>query len=307
MTRTLQAVGRRRYLSAMARVEKAMRFVDTRVLFDVAEAADQFRLGQVQQIATLADQLQLDQARRIAILADQFQSEQAQQMAALADQFEMAQVQRMAMLAEECNTQLSRLVDDRSLEVATLLGRQFDEVIAPLNEAVDRLLQQIDLSFRDVVLRTAEAVAQHFEAQRRTLEELDQCASALEDDPRQEHRDAGVFLRKALDGYYEASEAQDDYRFADVIHWAVGALEEVVCQMPGVKAKTLGQALKELEAAGVISPEDGEWLEEAYKVRSKARGVGHGAGGAPEYVATYVLFRVRAGLGVLLPSLRFSH
>lgn len=137
-----------------------------------------------------------------------------------------------------------------------------------------------------------------------TLDDLERCADALNGDPRQACKDAGTFIRKALLGYREASTAQDEYAFADVVHWAVGALEEVACRLPGVKAKTLGQAVKQLEGSETISPGDREWLEEIYRLRSENRGIGHGAGGAPEYVATYVLFSVRAGLDLFLPLLQ---
>lgn len=140
-----------------------------------------------------------------------------------------------------------------------------------------------------------------------TFEELERCADALQADPRGPCKDGGVFLRKALCGYREASEAGDDYAFADVIHWAIGTLEEVACQAPGVKAKTLGGALKELEALGVLSSADRRWLEETYGLRNETRGIGHGAGGAPEYVATFVLFNVQVGLSTLMPLLGFPH
>ena len=137
------------------------------------------------------------------------------------------------------------------------------------------------------------------------LGELARYADYLEHHPLKEYRDAGAFLRKAIRGYGEALVAEDGYQFADVVHWAIGALEEVARQQACVKGKTLGKALKELEASGALSWEERKGLEEIYELRSQRPGIGHGAGGAPEYVATFTLSRVRMGLKLLLPLLGF--
>ena len=283
-----------------------MRAVDTRVLLDAAEVTRKVDIQVLLDVAEVAQRVDTSVLLDAAAVADQCRLGQVQQLARLADQFELEQAQRMAKLVAQCNARIAQLADDRYREMATLLQQQLDQAMASSVQAAELLVREIDLGFRDLVVRTAEAVWQHLEAQRRTLEELERCADALEGDPREEYRHAGAFLRKALDGYREASEVGDSYKFADVIHWAVGALEEVLCQLPGVKAKTLGQALKQLEAADVISNEDRGWLEEIYRLRNEKRGIGHGAGGAPEYVAIYVLFSVRAGLDMFLPLRQLS-
>ena len=66
------------------------------------------------------------------------------------------------------------------------------------------------------------------------LGELARYADYLEHHPLKEYRDAGAFLRKALRAI---EHPEDKYTYADVAHWAVGALEEVACQLPGVRAK----------------------------------------------------------------------
>ncbi len=145
-----------------------------------------------------------------------------------------------------------------------------------------------------------------FEDRQRTLDELERYADGLECDSQEEFRDAGVFLRRAVREFQQAVEPQDEYAFASVYRSAVGAVEEIARHSAGDGRFDLRRALTKLYRDDRISQEDREWLVELYDLRNTRRGLGHGAGRCPEYVASFALSAVLRGLEALIPSLALS-
>ncbi len=145
-----------------------------------------------------------------------------------------------------------------------------------------------------------------FEDRKRTLDELERYADALEVDSREECRDAGACLRQALEQFGEAVSTQNEYTFAVVFRQAVGAVEEVARQLVGDGNIGLREALNRMVHRESLSEEGRAWLVELYDLRNTRRGLGHGAGRCPEYVASFALSAVLRGLEALIPSLALS-
>ncbi len=97
--------------------------------------------------------------------------------------------------------------------------------------------------------------------------------------------------------------AGDEREFPIVIHDAVSALEEVARQIAGRPETTLSRALKALHDDRTITRSQKTRMVQAWNLRNKVPGAGHGAGRAPEETAGFVLFRVRQGLRDLLDSI----
>ncbi len=171
--------------------------------------------------------------------------------------------------------------------------RQLSAGLAPVVTAIEQLSTGLEPHVRAL----GEALQKAAVAWNQTLDELEEYAAALEADPL--HHDAGVFLRKAVRDFREA---EDDYDYADVIHKAVGAVEEVARTRAGKGSRTLAGALKKLKESGSISEDEREFIEWAYIIRNGRRGIGHGAGPAFDLGAALVLLRVRESLRILVPS-----
>ncbi len=141
-----------------------------------------------------------------------------------------------------------------------------------------------------------------FEDRQWTLAELGRYADALEVDSKEEYRDAGACLRQALEQFGEAVSTQNEYTFAVVFRQVVGAVEEVARQLVGDGKIGLREALNRMVHCEPLSEEGRVWLVELYDLRNTRRGLGHGAGPCPEYVASFALFAVLRGLEALIPS-----
>ena len=181
--------------------------------------------------------------------------------------------------------------------------------IADLVTSMDRAMwplaerfREIQLNVGEVALLFAQAARQAVEAQRRTLIELRRYAEALEKDSSEPFRAAGVFLRQAADDFEAAAESGDDYRYAFATRLSVSAVEEVARQLVGNSSLNLRQALATLARQESIAQQDREWLEELNDLRNTHAGLGHGAGGCPEYVASFAFSAVLRGLRALIPS-----
>ena len=106
--------------------------------------------------------------------------------------------------------------------------------------------------------------------------------------------------------------ADDERTFASIIHRTVSVLEEVARQIAYyqvtygqdsyIREATLPDALKVLTKRGVITRPERERMTQAWSLRSKTPGAGHGVGGAPKEAAGFVLLRVRQGLRELLDA-----
>ncbi len=104
----------------------------------------------------------------------------------------------------------------------------------------------------------------------------------------------------------------DERAFTSIIHRTVSVLEEVARQIAYyqviygqasyIREATLPAALKVLTKRGVIARPDRERMTQAWNLRSKTPGAGHGVGGAPKEAAGFVLLRVRQGLRELLDA-----
>ena len=97
-------------------------------------------------------------------------------------------------------------------------------------------------------------------------------------------------------------EAGDDREFPVVIHDAVSALEEVARQIAARPDTKLSRALSALHANGTITGSQKRQMIQAWDLRNRVPGAGHGAGRAPRETAGFVLFRVRQGLRDLLDA-----
>lgn len=115
----------------------------------------------------------------------------------------------------------------------------------------------------------------------------------------QELHDAAHFL---LDAHANLVKNVDEREYPGVIHDAVGALEELACRLAGGRNGRLDGAVKVLVAKGRIKASQGERMLQAYVMRNRVRGAGHGAGSRPYEVASYVMFRVCEGILVLLDA-----
>ena len=133
------------------------------------------------------------------------------------------------------------------------------------------------------------------------LDELERYADVLEGESRDELRDAGAVLRRGVREFQQAVEAQDEYGFASACRSAVGAVEEVARQLAGDAKGNLRQAVARLGHAERIPDEARFWLDNLYALRNTRRGLGHGAGGCPEYVASAALSAASRGLEALIP------
>ena len=93
----------------------------------------------------------------------------------------------------------------------------------------------------------------------------------------------------------------ESYEAVIAMHTAVGALEEVACQVAGTPTSTLPKALRTLVRCGVISKEQAAPMDSLYRLhRNRTRGVGHGADAAPNVIAEGVMWQVRQSIFVLL-------
>ena len=92
----------------------------------------------------------------------------------------------------------------------------------------------------------------------------------------------------------------ESYEAVSAMHDAVGALEEVACQVAGTPTSTLPKALKKLVRRGMITRGQSAPMNSVYVLRNETRGVGHGADAAPNVIARAVMWQVRAGIFVLL-------
>ena len=137
------------------------------------------------------------------------------------------------------------------------------------------------------------------ETRQQTLSDLKKYAEILESDPVKEKCHAGAFIRKAVHAF---ENPEDEYSYADAMHWIIGASEEIARYRLGDSYSSFKPSLDKLK----ISKDKKELLFDAYDVRNKAPGVGHRAGGASESDAMIVLFVVRHGLSDLLPPLPSS-
>ena len=287
--------------ASIARVQQALRLVNAPQLEAMRSASVTLTAHQPAMARMVTEAFPMRQSMMARIATEAFSAHQLR-MAPLVTEAVLARQLVMTRIATEA-------VKAPWLGTINLFGGALGsqlvlkEALKPVTSSI--LASGIHNVLRQHSIQVVEALRRAVEDQQRAIKAIHEYADALERDPREEYRHAGAFLRKAVRGFEEAVEAEEDdeYTFADVIHWAVGALEEVVCQLPGVRSKTLGKALAELEKSGAISPEDRKWIEEVYTLRSRERGIGHGAGDAPEYAARYVLFRVRWGLAFFLPGL----
>ncbi len=180
--------------------------------------------------------------------------------------------------------------------------RRMREIDTSGFDAVAQRLREMQLDFEALAARMGKASRDAIEERRRTLEELKRHAHGLECDSLEEFRDAGVFLRQAVEGFEEGVENADEYAFAFAYRSAVGALEEVARQLAGDGNTDLRRALNVLTLRGQMSQQDREWVVEVYELRNTQRGLGHGAGRCPEYTASFALAVVLRGLGALIPS-----
>ena len=103
----------------------------------------------------------------------------------------------------------------------------------------------------------------------------------------------------------------DERTFASIIHRTVCVLEEVARQITYqvrygegsyTREATLRIALNVLTKRRVITAPERERMTQAWDVRNKTPGAGHGVGGAPKEAAGFVLLRVRQGLRQLLDA-----
>lgn len=170
--------------------------------------------------------------------------------------------------------------------------RAFRDIAAIVGAAIQNVGVFIALILWDIERFVSESRLQ-------TLSDLKKYAEILESDPVKEKRHAGAFIRKAVHAF---ENPEDEYSYADAMHWIIGAIEEIARYRLGDRDRDFKPSLDKLK----ISKDKKDGLFEAYDVRNDAPGVGHGAGGASESDAMIMLFVVRHGLGELLPPLPSS-
>lgn len=170
--------------------------------------------------------------------------------------------------------------------------------------AVRRAFQPFVSLGRQLAERVQWVFAQLAESLRRAYEEFVQWnvlrirkhAAHLRGEPDDQRRHAGAFLSRAADAF---ENAEDEYDYVDAIHRAVGALESVASARLGSKRVRLGKAAYQLAKRRMVSQEEAQLMQDAYRLRSDTSGVAHWAGGCSRHRAVWALFLVQAGLEVL--------
>lgn len=117
-------------------------------------------------------------------------------------------------------------------------------------------------------------------------------------------RDAGLpeAAHYLISAHNLIESVDDELEYPQIIHRAVGALEELVCSVSKRGAKRLDAAVDELISRRQLTDGQGDVLKQAYILRHRVRGAGHGAGACQREVALFVLERVRLGCELVLRS-----
>lgn len=96
--------------------------------------------------------------------------------------------------------------------------------------------------------------------------------------------------------------ATDPHMLTSIMHGFVNVLEEVARQIVGRPKANLGQALAILIRNGTITKAQRGRMNEAWHVRNRRSGVGHGAGPASKELAGHVIYLALEGLSDLLDA-----